>query len=255
MILGATLAHEAGFSHQFKVTFMLFPLVVHCLDILSSTIGMLFVRTTPGLPGYDSIYRALEDPIVIMKRAYKIAMVVGLFGFFFICHQLLNPPRYPDAWMMFGLCGLVGMAVAYLFIEVTQYYTDYQHDPVRRIALASRTGHATNIIAGLSVGMESTGLPVLIISVGVLTAYYLGEFTGIRNESGEFVGGLFGTAIATMGMFCTGVYILSMSGFGPIADNAGGIAEMSGQPEEVRAITDRLDAVGNVTKANAKVVH
>ena len=76
--------------------------------------------------------------------------------------------------------------------------------------------------------MESTGLPVIIISVGVLSAYYLGEFTGIKNEEGHLVGGLFGTAIATMGMFCTGVYILSMSGFGPIADNAGGIAEMSG---------------------------
>ena len=98
---------------------MFFPLIVHCLDITSSTIGMLFVRTTPGLPGYESIYRALEDPIVIMKRAYKIAMVVGLFGFFFICHQLLNPPKTPDAWVMFGMCGLVGMTVAYLFIEVT----------------------------------------------------------------------------------------------------------------------------------------
>ena len=179
MILGATLAHEAGFNNQYKVTFMLFPLVVHCLDILSSTIGMFFVRTTPGLPGYDSAFRNLEDPTAIMKRAYKIAMIVGLIGFFFICHQFLNHPKYPDAWVMFGLCGLIGLIVAYLFIEVTQYYTDYNHDPVRRIAQSSRTGHATNIIAGLSVGMESTGIPVVIISIGVLIAYYLGEMTGI----------------------------------------------------------------------------
>jgi Na+/H+-translocating membrane pyrophosphatase len=86
MILGATLAHEAGFTNQYKVTFMLFPLIVHCLDIVSSTIGMYFVRTTPGLPGYDTVYGALEDPCYIMKRAYRIAMLVGVLGFFFICH-------------------------------------------------------------------------------------------------------------------------------------------------------------------------
>lgn len=100
--------------------------------------------------------------------------------------------------------------------------------------------------------MESTALPVITISIGLITSYYLGEATGIVNSSGKPIGGLFGTAIATMGMFCTGVFVLSMSGFGPISDNAGGIAEMSEQPEEVRKITDKLDAVGNVTKANTK---
>lgn len=101
--------------------------------------------------------------------------------------------------------------------------------------------------------MESTGLPIIIISIGLLSAYYLGEMSEIKSiETGLPVGGLFGTAIATMGMFCTGVYVLSMSGFGPISDNAGGIAEMSMQPAEVRMITDKLDALGNVTKANTK---
>ena len=101
--------------------------------------------------------------------------------------------------------------------------------------------------------MESTGLPIIIISIGLLSAYYLGEMSEIKSiENGLPVGGLFGTAIATMGMFCTGVYVLSMSGFGPISDNAGGIAEMSMQPAEVRMITDKLDALGNVTKANTK---
>jgi Na+/H+-translocating membrane pyrophosphatase len=89
---------------------------------------MLFVRTSPGLPGYKALGGSnLEDPIAIMKRAYKIAMTIGLIGFFFICHQLLNPPKIPDAWVVFGCCGIVGMAVAYLFIEVTQYYTDYHY--------------------------------------------------------------------------------------------------------------------------------
>lgn len=113
-------------------------------------------------------------------------------------------------------------------------------------------GHATNIITGLSVGLESTGLPVIVISVAIISAYYLGEASGLTNEQGKLIGGLYATAIATMGLFSSGVYVLSMSGFGPIADNAGGIVEMSGQDESVRDITDRLDAVGNVTKANTK---
>ena len=113
-------------------------------------------------------------------------------------------------------------------------------------------GHATNIITGLSVGLESTGLPVLVICVAIITSYYLGEGTGIVDNKGVLIGGLYATAIATMGMFSSGVFVLSMSGFGPIADNAGGIVEMSGQDKAVREITDRLDAVGNVTKANTK---
>lgn len=139
----------------------------------------------------------------------------------------MNPAKHPDSWVIFGFCGVVGMIVAYLFIEVTQYYTDYHYEPVKSIALSSRTGHATNIISGLSVGMESTGIPVIVISIGVLSAFYFGEYTGITDAKGILIGGLFGTAIATMGMFCTGVYILSMAAFGPIADNAGGIVEMS----------------------------
>lgn len=113
-------------------------------------------------------------------------------------------------------------------------------------------GHATNIITGLSVGLESTGLPVIVISVSIIIAYYCGGATGINDSHGNPIGGLYATAIATMGMFSSGVYVLSMSGFGPIADNAGGIVEMSGQDRAVRDITDRLDAVGNVTKANTK---
>jgi inorganic pyrophosphatase len=89
-------------------------------------------------------------------------------------------------------------------------------------------GHATNIITGLSVGLESTGLPVIVISIAIITAYYLGEGTGIADSKGNLIGGLYATAVATMGMFASGVYVLSMSGFGPIGDNAGGIAEMSG---------------------------
>lgn len=113
-------------------------------------------------------------------------------------------------------------------------------------------GHATNIITGLSVGLESTGLPVIVISIAIIGSYYLGEASGIADDNGKLIAGLYATATATMGMFASGVYVLSMSGFGPIADNAGGIVEMSEQDESIRDITDRLDAVGNVTKANTK---
>jgi len=243
MILGATLAHDAGFSAEDKASFMLFPFAVHALDMFASTIGMLFVHTKPGLPDYDATYGVLEDPLDIMKRGYKYAMTIGILGFIFICYLFLNP-NGQGVWIYFSCCGVIGAIISFLFIEVTQYYTDYNHPPVKRIVNASKTGHATNIIAGLSVGLESTGAPILIIVVGLILSYYFGEASGIKNLSGKKIGGLFGTAIATMGMFSTGVYILSMSGFGPIADNAGGIAQMSHQTENVRKITDRLDAVG-----------
>jgi len=154
--------------------------------------------------------------------------------------------------MYFFGCAGVGVVVSFLFVAITQYYTDYKYGPVQSIAKSSVTGHATNIITGLSVGLESTGLPVIVICFAILTSVYLGESAGLTDAKGKVIGGLYGTAIATMGMFSSGVYVLSMSGFGPIADNAGGIVEMSGEDEHVRDITDRLDAVGNVTKANTK---
>ncbi len=127
-------------------------------------------------------------------------MFLGIFGFILICYFFLNPEKYPSAWICFSFCGLVGVIVSFLFIEVTQYYTDYNYAPVRKIVFASKTGHATNIITGLSVGLESTGLPVLIISCGLIISFNLGEYTGIVSSHGDKLGGLFGTAIATMGM-------------------------------------------------------
>ncbi|KAL3808548.1 hypothetical protein ACJIZ3_000255 [Penstemon smallii] len=141
---------------------------------------------------------------------------------------------------------------AYAFVLITKYYTDYKHEPVRSLALSSATGHGTNIIAGVSLGLESTALPVLVISVSIISAYWLGQTSGLVDESGSPTGGLFGTAVATMGMLSTAAYVLTMDMFGPIADNAGGIVEMSQQPESVREITDLLDAVGNTTKATTK---
>eukprot|EP00475_Leptophrys_vorax_P001797 TRINITY_DN10_c0_g2_i5.p3 TRINITY_DN10_c0_g2~~TRINITY_DN10_c0_g2_i5.p3 ORF type:complete len:416 (-),score=107.70 TRINITY_DN10_c0_g2_i5:1337-2584(-) len=183
-----------------------------------------------------------------MKRCYSVCMVVAVFAFSITTRIMLFTPSAPWAWFFYAMCGIVGIICSYLLVLITQYYTDYKFAPVRKIAAASATGHGTNIIAGISVGLESTALPAVVISSSLFASYYLGSNSGLHGENA----GLFGTACATMGMLCTAVFIVAMNNFGPIADNAGGIVEMSGQSETVRKITDRLDAVGNVTKAATK---
>jgi H(+)-translocating pyrophosphatase len=252
MILGGAMAEHAGMTNEQKSGFILFPLLVHSLDLTVSTIAIFFVKTKKGLPSNTQKYGELEDPINILKKGYYVSLALAVVGLYFIAQNFLYIPQFKDASFYFFLCSLVGVVVSFLFVSITQYYTDYMFPPVRSIAKSSQMGSATNIITGLSVGLESTGLPVVVISIAIVTSVYLGEATGIQDSQGVLVGGLYGTAIATMGMFASGVYVLSMSGFGPIADNAGGIVEMSGLDSEVRDITDRLDAVGNVTKANTK---
>jgi hypothetical protein len=163
----------------------------------------------------------------ILKRGYYISLSLAIVGLFFICKTFLYAPAFPNAYLYFFGCSVIGVIVSFLFVIITQYYTDYNYGPVQSIAKSSQMGHATNIITGLSVGLESTGLPVIVISIAVISSYYLGEATGICDDKGKLLAGLYATAIATMGMFASGVYVLSMSGFGPIADNAGGIVEMS----------------------------
>lgn len=201
---------------------------MHTLDLVVSTIAVFFVKTKPGLPQYQHNYGDLEDPLSVMKRGYMVSLGLALVGLYIICSQFLFIPALPNAHVWFFMCSAVGVVVSFLFIKITQYYTDYTFEPVKSISKSSQMGHATNIITGLSVGLESTGLPVITISVAIIVAFYCGEATGIVNSKGEAIGGLYATAIATMGMFSSGVYVLSMSGFGPIADNAGGIVEMSG---------------------------
>lgn len=139
------MAHEAGFSSDLKASFMLFPLALHSLDIFASSVGMQFVKTKPGLPEYDASYGKIEDPLDVMKKGYKISMMVGVVGFTIICFCFLNANG--SSWIYFSLCGLIGAIISFLFIEVTQYYTDYNYSPVKSIVYASKTGHATNIIS------------------------------------------------------------------------------------------------------------
>src|SRR5205823_1930028 len=132
------------------------------------------------------------------------------------------------------------------FVYITQYYTEYRYRPVREIAEAAQTGPATTFITGMAVAFECTAVTTIVISLAILVSYFLDRSTRIANA------GLFGTAVAPMGMLATAAYILAMDTFGPITDNAGGIVEMSHQPEAIRKKTDRLDAVGNTTKALTK---
>ena len=238
MILGATLAasleaKSMGFSAG-VVGVMLFPLVARAFGLLASIVGILLVKT-----------REDQDPMQALNRGYYVAAILAIGGFFVATKWLLANPQHPDAWWKYFLCGLIGVLTSVAFVYITQYYTEYKYRPVREIAEASQTGPATNIIAGIAIGFECTLMPVVAISIAILASYKLGA-------SALPDGGLFGTAVATMGMLGTAAYILAMDTFGPITDNAGGIVEMSRQPEEIRKKTDRLDAVGNTTKALTK---
>ena len=248
MVLGASLATAAekagmGFSAGI-VGVMLFPLVARAFGILASIVGVLFVK----------MKSETEDPMHALNRGYYVTAVLAIIGFGLATWWLLASAHNPDAWWKYFLCGMIGVVTSIAFVFITQYYTEYKYRPVREIAEASQTGPATNIIAGISVGFECTLSSVIAISIAIISSYMLGNwaFPTPAGMSWTAGGGLFGTGVATMGMLATAGYILAMDNFGPITDNAGGIVEMSEQPEEIRKRTDRLDAVGNTTKALTK---
>ncbi|HEU5261235.1 MAG TPA: sodium-translocating pyrophosphatase [Gemmatimonadales bacterium] len=237
MILGATLglSNPGAFGPGAVVGLMLFPLVVRAFGLVASIIGILVVKS-----------REDEDPMHALNRGYMVTAVLAAVGFAGGTYWLLNPASAPAAWWHFALCGFIGIATSVAFVYITQYYTEYRYRPVKSIAAASVTGPATNIIAGFAVALECTAVPTFTIGSAIIASYKLGASSGLEHA------GLFGTAVATMGMLGTAAYILAMDTFGPITDNAGGVIEMSHQPEEIRRRTDRLDAVGNTTKALTK---
>jgi K(+)-stimulated pyrophosphate-energized sodium pump len=229
--IGAMILGVALFS-KFGILGIFFPLVARAFGLLASIVGIWCVR----------LKNEEEDPLSALNRGYLITSVLAMIGFYLAVRFLLHN----NLW--FFAAGVIGIVNSFVFVWITQYYTEYRYRPVLSIAKASVTGAATNVITGLAVGMECTALPVLAISVAILSSYYCGR-VAMPDMPGA---GLFGTAMATMGMLSTAAYILAMDTFGPITDNAGGIIEMSGAPEEVRKRTDRLDSVGNTTKALTK---
>eukprot|EP01060_Flectonema_neradi_P030189 TRINITY_DN431_c5_g1_i1.p1 TRINITY_DN431_c5_g1~~TRINITY_DN431_c5_g1_i1.p1 ORF type:complete len:792 (+),score=166.72 TRINITY_DN431_c5_g1_i1:51-2426(+) len=261
MILGSQLASDAGISHS--ITFMFFPVMVHVFDVLISTLAVALVKPRgthkfaplpdPETGSVKDPTSGMEDPLVSLERGYNFSLLFAFIEMGVLCRWLLYTDQAPGSWFRFYLCAVAGIITAWLFVQFTKYYTDYNYAPVKSIAAASVTGHGTNVIAGLAVGLESTCLPTLTVGAAMIFSYTMGQNCGLKDlKTGEPTGGLFGTAVATMGMLSTAVYILAMDTFGPITDNAGGIVEMSNQSEAARVITDRLDAVGNVTKATTK---
>ncbi|HUG48991.1 MAG TPA: sodium-translocating pyrophosphatase, partial [Candidatus Limnocylindria bacterium] len=247
MILGVAaylIAQAAGWPNP--EAWIFFPLVVRAFGLLATIAAMYFVRG-----------REDEDPMRILNRGYwatTALSVVGLGITTYVMMQtgtdLVGAMGVP-AWVwMFG-AGVVGLATSVVFVYITQYYTSGAWRPVKEIAEASRTGPATNIISGTAVGFETTFVTAVTISVALLTSAFLG-FQAFAGTEDPGRGAIFGTAVATMGMLMTTAYILAMDTFGPITDNAGGIAEFSRSEASAREITDRLDAVGNTTKALTK---
>ena len=214
-----------------------FPLILGGVSIIASIIGTLFVRMGKN---------AAPSPGKIMGAMYQgliVASILSAIAFYFVtAQQFSSGVALPSGQIVTTLgiwvCAVVGLIVTGLITFITEYYTGTQYGPVKQIAQASTTGHATNMIAGLAVSMQSTALPALVIVVGILVSF---SFAG-----------LYGVGIAVMSMLSMAGIIVAIDSFGPITDNAGGIAEMADMPESVRGVTDPLDAVGNTTKAVTK---
>ena len=248
MILGVAvfaIAESAGWPNP--EAWIFFPLVVRAFGLLATIVAIFFVRG-----------KETEDPMNMLNRGYWVTTLLSVIGLGITTAVMMqtnggigNAFALPT-WVYFFLAGIVGLATSVAFVYITQFYTAGSYRPVREIAEASKTGPATNIISGTAVGFETTLVTAVTISIALFVSYWLGNEANLVNAEGVNVGGIFGTAVATMGMLMTTAYILAMDTFGPITDNAGGIAEFSRAEAGAREITDRLDAVGNTTKALTK---
>jgi len=247
MILGVgvyAIAVTAGWPNP--QAWIFFPLVVRAFGLLATIVAIFFVR------GKED-----ENPMNMLNRGYWVTTLLSVVGLAITTNIMMQTNGgtgnggFPT-WLYFFAAGIVGLATSVAFVYITQYYTAGSYRPVREIAEASKTGPATNIIAGTAVGFETTAVTAITISIALFVSHWLGDQAHLLSADGRNVGGIFGTAVATMGMLMTTAYILAMDTFGPITDNAGGIAEFSRIEAGAREITDRLDAVGNTTKALTK---
>ncbi len=237
MVLGVALYKASGGATvSDSIAWIFFPLLIGAVGVIGSLVGILSVRPSASI----------TNPMAELNKGFYIVAGLSVVGMFAVCYGVL-----PYGQWQFAVCGVIGIATSIAFLYITQYYTAGEYRPVKEIAEQSRKGVATNMISGLSIGMETTGLPAVVISAALLSSYAIGKSVDFPTDAAVSAG-IFGTAVATMGMLMAAAYILAMDTFGPIADNAGGIVEMTDQPEEIRVVTDALDSAGNTTKALTK---
>lgn len=224
MLLGSLLAGVGQLD-----SYMWFPLAIGGVSIVASIIGMFFVRQF----GKQGIMAA-------MYNGLGVSIVLSAIAFYFVTNKFMGDNGYNQTAGINNLflASLVGLLVTALLVVITEYFTSTKYSPVKSIAFASQTGHGTNVITGLAVSMRSTALPILVICAAIYTSYSLG--------------GIYGVAVAAVAMLSLTGMVVAIDAYGPITDNAGGIAEMAGLPASIREVTDALDAVGNTTKAVTK---
>jgi K(+)-stimulated pyrophosphate-energized sodium pump len=243
MIIGGLISIATG-----NLLFLVFPLIARALGIFATLIGMPFVKLNEA---------EAKHPMKALRKGLMVTTIVSGILFLFATIFLLGNGDFSMTFFYLYFCLLSGLAASVAIDYITDYYTGSDRGPVGRIAKASQTGAATNIITGFAVGLETTALPIVSLVIALVTSYYFGtQFAVSWNATHAaqitpFIGGIYGTTLATMGMLAVMGMVLALDGFGPIADNAAGIAEMSGEGGAEETM-EALDAVGNTTKALTK---